>query len=192
VNVVNHKLEGVRFVRAPCQSPRPLKPPLAIVMHYTAGHTLENAVRTLTKPPVVKDGKTTGSSAHIVIGRDGAVVQLVAFNRVSWHAGPSVWNGRDKLNDWSIGIELVNLGWSTKELPQRDVVEIDGDEWQVYPEAQLAALDGVVKALLAAYPAIGEVVGHEDICIPRGRKKDPGPAFPMARYRALAERARVA
>lgn len=187
MNVVDHKLEGVRFVRAPCQSPRPLKPPLAICMHYTAGHSLENAVRTLTKPPVVKAGKTTGSSAHVVIGRDGAVVQLVAFDRVSWHAGPSEWNGRDKLNDWSIGIELVNLGWATKELPQWDVVTIGDDEWQAYPELQLAALDDVVDALLEAYPAIAEIVGHEDICIPRGRKKDPGPAFPMERYRALLD-----
>ena len=202
--IANHRLVGVPFTRAPCQSARDLKAPLAICMHYTAGHTLAGAVRTLTKPPVkMPGGSVKGASAHIVIGRDGAVHQLVAFNRVSWHAGPSVWNGRPKLNDWSIGIELVNLGplkpkrehMYDDDVYMHEVDEEPGvtryDPWQAYPEAQLAKLDEVVSALLAAYPAIGEVVGHSDICIPKGRKRDPGPAFPMQRYRALLPAARV-
>lgn len=176
--IANHRLTGVRYVRSPSQSPRPLKAPLALVFHYTAGHTLDGAVRTLTKPG-------GGASAHLVIGRDGEMAQLVDFNRVAWHAGTSVWKGRPKLNDWSIGIELVNLGPVEASHPTGDTVFVGARQWQVYPEPQLAALDSVVKALLEAYPAITELIGHEDICIPKGRKRDPGPAFPWARYRAL-------
>lgn len=192
--VVNHRLEGVPFTRALCQSSRPFTP-RAIVVHYTAGRTLAGAVTTLTKPPArTPDGKLKGASAHVVIGRDGEVAQLVAFDRIAWHAGPSLWRGKPKLNDWSIGIELVNLGplkpesehmWDP-DVFMHEVPEEPGvtryDPWQRYTEPQLAKLEQVIAALRAAYPSIVELTGHEHICIPRGRKTDPGPAFPWERF----------
>jgi len=182
MRVTHHLLEGVRFVPAKCVSARPFTP-LAVVVHYTAGRTLEGAVRTLTKPPVRKpDGKLAGASAHVVIGRDGSLVQLVSFDRIAWHAGPSSWRERDRCNDWMIGIELVNLGChrATAALPESDVVVIGGKRWQVFPEPQLATLEQVVAALRVGYSTLVELVGHEHIA-PR-RKLDPGPAFPWQRF----------
>lgn len=170
IAVVNHRLVGVRYVPAQCVTKRRNKCQ-ALCIHYTAGHTTEGAVRTLTKPPVRKDGKLAGASAHLVIGRDAEIVQLVPFDLVAWHAGKSRWGGRTRVNDWSIGIELVNRG----PLP-------DGT-WQEYPEEQIDALVRVATALRAAYP-LTHVFGHEH-CAP-GRKRDPGPAFPWARLGGLS------
>jgi hypothetical protein len=57
--------------------------------------------------------------------------------------------------------------------------------WPLYPEAQLAAVEAIIRAALAAYPTIAEVVGHRDVDTQRRLKVDPGPAFPMARMRRL-------
>ncbi len=80
-----------------------LKAPTYLVMHYTAGGTMSGAVSTLKK-------KGSKASAHIVIDRDGAVEQVLPFNKVTWHAGRSRWRGLKGLNAHSIGIELVNAG----------------------------------------------------------------------------------
>lgn len=184
IAIAKHRLVDARYVPAKCVTQRRNKCQ-ALCIHYTAGHTTEGAVRTLTKPPVRKDGKLTGASAHLVIGRDGEVVQLVPFDLVAWHAGPSEWGGRKRVNDWAIGIELVNLGnhRATGVLPASDVWIIGGERWQRYPEAQLDALVRVATVLRAAYP-IAHVFGHEH-CAP-GRKRDPGPAFPWARLGGLS------
>lgn len=82
--------------------------PEYIVMHYTAGPTAKAAVNTLTN-------KSAKVSAHLVIGRDGSIFQLVPFNKVAWHAGVSSWEGRTSLNMYSIGIELDNNGRLTRK-----------------------------------------------------------------------------
>jgi N-acetyl-anhydromuramyl-L-alanine amidase AmpD len=171
IAIVEHRLVDARYVPAKCVSQRRNKAQ-ALCIHYTAGHTTEGAVRTLTKPPRRVGGKLKGASAHLVIGRDGEIVQLVPFNLVAWHAGSSEWGGRTRVNDWAIGIELVNRG----PLP-------DGT-WQPYPEAQLDALVWVATRLREHYP-VRYVFGHEH-CAP-GRKRDPGPAFPWARLGGLSE-----
>lgn len=162
-----------------------------LVIHYTAGHSPDNSINWLCNP-------TAKASAHLVIGADGSLTQLVPFNRVAWHAGVSRWNDRDRLNDWSIGIELDNPGFLTRTgnvwrtrlgrvVPDDEVLiaahKHGGRElgWKVYPEAQLSALEAVATALFEAYP-LKEIVGHDDIA-PR-RKRDPGPAFPMSHFRA--------
>ncbi len=104
-------------------------------------------------------------SAHLLVRRDGEVVQFVSFNDRSWHAGRSSWQGRDACNDYSIGIECEG----TDEVP--------------YEDAQYARLRELLPMLLAAYPAISKdrIVGHSDVA--PGRKTDPGESFDWGRVR---------
>ena len=104
-------------------------------------------------------------SSHLLIRRDGALSQYVKFTDRAWHAGPSLYDGREACNDFSIGVEL------------------EGADTIPYEAAQYVALAGAVAALCAAYPRLSpaRLVGHSDIA--PGRKTDPGPAFdwPLAR-----------
>jgi len=158
--------------------------PSAVVIHYTAGGTAEGAISTFLN---------AGVSAHFIIGRDGAVTQMVDTDVAAWHAGVSVWNGRRELNQWSIGIELVNWGpltkkekgefvsWTGTVIPRSEVYEgrhknkdCQYDYWQSYTLKQIASLKRIVGILHKHY-GILEVVGHDDVS--PGRKIDPGPAF---------------
>ncbi|OGS93485.1 MAG: N-acetyl-anhydromuranmyl-L-alanine amidase [Gallionellales bacterium GWA2_59_43] len=102
-------------------------------------------------------------SAHFFIRRDGHVVQFVSCLARAWHAGLSRWQGRERCNDFSIGIELEG----TDELP--------------FTDAQYLALLELSGALRVAYPVRG-IAGHNDIA-PQ-RKTDPGPCFDWMRYLA--------
>lgn len=104
-------------------------------------------------------------SAHVLIRRDGRVVQFVPFGARAWHAGQSEYRGRPSCNDFSIGIEL------------------EGSDDIPYTDAQYDKLAGVVSALLAAYPLLSpsHIAGHSDIA--PGRKTDPGAAFDWGRFR---------
>jgi AmpD protein len=102
-------------------------------------------------------------SAHLLIRRDGEVVQFVPFTQRAWHAGDSTFRGRATCNDYSIGIEL------------------EGEDEIPYSDAQYAALAAVTRAILRAYPGITArtLAAHSDIA--PGRKTDPGPAFDWLR-----------
>ncbi len=102
-------------------------------------------------------------SAHFLIDRGGRPTQFVALDQRAWHAGESCWQGRHACNDFSIGIELEGCD----ELP--------------FTDAQYAALDDLLDALMARYPRLGRdcLAGHSDIA--PGRKTDPGPCFDWAR-----------
>jgi AmpD protein len=110
-------------------------------------------------------------SAHLVIARDGGIVQFVRFSERAWHAGQSSFQGRTACNDFSIGIEL------------------EGTDTMPYEAAQYLSLARTVAALCAAYPRLSpdRLVGHSDIA--PGRKTDPGPAFDWARARRAIGRA---
>jgi AmpD protein len=101
-------------------------------------------------------------SAHFYIRRDGALVQFVSCADRAWHAGASSWRGRERCNDFSVGVEL------------------EGADAVRYTPAQYAVLAQLVKALKRSYP-IRDVVGHSDVA--PGRKTDPGPAFDWPRFR---------
>lgn len=101
-------------------------------------------------------------SAHFLIRRDGELVQFVPCALRAWHAGVSSWRGRERCNDFSVGIELEG----TDEIPFEDV--------------QYARLLALIAALRARYP-IGEVTGHSDVA--PGRKTDPGAAFDWSRVK---------
>lgn len=165
--------------------------PDMILLHYTASGTTDGAIATLCD-------KTAPSrvSAHVVIGRDGHVVQLVPLDTVAWHAGTSAWQGRSGVNSRALGIELVNWGalsgpqtakwltWTGKPLPDAEVVwqpAPGGAGWHAYTEPQIAATVELVRVLAAALP-IRWLLGHEQVA--PGRKHDPGPAFPWQRVRA--------
>ena len=110
-------------------------------------------------------------AAHLLIRRDGELLQFVSFQRRAWHAGTSSYQGREACNDFSIGIEL------------------EGCDDVPYTERQYAALAAVSRAVMVAYPEItpARIVGHSDIA--PGRKTDPGPAFDWPRFRTLIDSA---
>ncbi|ARK07426.1 1,6-anhydro-N-acetylmuramyl-L-alanine amidase [Sphingobium phage Lacusarx] len=204
MNISNHRLAGVDFVASPNISG--MLNPQYIVMHYTAGWNDESAITTL-KNPAAK------VSAHVVIARDGKVTQMVPFNRVAWHAGPSKFDGKNGMNNYSIGIELVNIGFlrekpgapgvyqlstgsAWKDVPASNLAGYDLSlkaankrigggtyVWPAYTKAQIDAAKEVVKALVGAY-TIKDITTHE-IIDTRGWKTDPGPAFPMGEFKPL-------
>jgi AmpD protein len=106
-------------------------------------------------------------SAHFLIRRDGELIQYVPCAQRAWHAGVSLFEGRECCNDFSIGIEL------------------EGADEVAYEDIQYQRLAAVLRALMLAYPDItpARIVGHSDIA--PGRKTDPGPAFDWPRLRAL-------
>ncbi len=100
-------------------------------------------------------------SSHFYIRRTGEILQYVPVNRRAWHAGVSSWRGRERCNDFSVGIELEG----TDEMP--------------YAENQYISLEVLTRALLEKYPGL-EYAGHCDIS--PGRKTDPGASFDRERY----------
>lgn len=103
-------------------------------------------------------------SAHCLIRRDGEIIQFVPFNQRAWHAGQSCFEGREKCNDFSIGIEL------------------EGSDFEAFTAEQYHQLQRVTKTLLNHYPDItkNRITGHSDIA--PDRKTDPGPYFDWERY----------
>ena len=81
--------------------------PDTVIIHYTAEGSLEKAVD-LLRDPLIK------ASAHLVVGRNGQVKQLIPFNKIAWHAGQSSWKDRTGLNRYAVGIEIDNAGKLTK------------------------------------------------------------------------------
>src|SRR5215207_3623367 len=155
--------------------------PKFIVQHYTAAGSGLNSAKYLF------GRHSPASSAHFVVDRDGEVWQICGIDLKAWHAGKSQWKGLDGLNSYSIGIEYANLGWSHPEKGKRVTLthkrESKPRSWEVYPDAQIEAGLKLTQWLKDTIPTITETMGHDDIS--PGRKSDPGPAFPMARFQSL-------
>jgi N-acetylmuramoyl-L-alanine amidase len=170
-------------------------PPKVLVMHFTygaSGRSSANWFRDRTNP---------GSSAHVVIDRDGSVIQCADFQTVCWHAGRSRLRDIVGLNAHALSIEMANWGYlrqagsgwksHTGVAIANPVIAThkNGNPqgspspcgWEPYPEAQFLNAVAVAQALVSEY-GLTEIVGHDDIS--RGRKWDPGPAFDMLRFRA--------
>ena len=98
-------------------------------------------------------------SAHFFIRRDGALIQFVNVFDRAWHAGVSSWRGRERCNDFSIG------------------VEIEGDCEQPFTLAQYQTLNQLIAILTTHFP-IKQIATHSEIAF--GRKVDPGPKFDLA------------
>ena len=191
MQIHQHALAGDKVTRRESPNRGGALHPQFVVMHFTAGRDADSSVRWLTQPEAK-------ASAHVVVGRDGGITQLVPFDRVAWHAGASSWSGIDGLNSCSIGIEMDNMGeltrsgsrylsWFKGQVPDDDVVAAphrhDGvpSFWHDYTEPQIASALELVSLLCRTYE-IREILGHDDIA--PGRKRDPGPAFPMANFRS--------
>ncbi len=100
-------------------------------------------------------------SSHFFIRRDGQLIQFVSVLQRAWHAGASLWQGRPRCNDFSIGVEL------------------EGSDFVPFSDAQYSVLHELTLALRATFPIRG-IAGHSDIA--PGRKTDPGPHFDWQRY----------
>jgi AmpD protein len=111
-------------------------------------------------------------SAHLLVRRDGELVQFVPFTQRAWHAGTSQYQGRSACNDFSIGIEM------------------EGADDVPYAAPQYAAAAAAIHALLEAFPQLdaARIVGHSDIA--PGRKTDPGPSFDWDALRAMVDATR--
>jgi AmpD protein len=99
-------------------------------------------------------------SSHFLIRRDGSLIQFVSCLKRAWHAGQSNWQGRERCNDFSVGVEL------------------EGSDHEAFKDAQYLRLNQLLEALKTAYP-IEAITGHSDIA--PGRKTDPGPYFDWSR-----------
>jgi AmpD protein len=117
--------------------------------------------------PYFQDIYNLEVSSHLLIDREGEITQFVPFNKRAWHAGVSEFQGRQRCNDFSIGIEL------------------EGADHIAFSDIQYATLAAVSQQILNQYPLIVEenIVGHSDIA--PGRKTDPGKAFDWDRFRRL-------
>lgn len=129
--------------------------PELIVIHYTGMADGPSARERLCD-------QLAEVSAHWLLHEDGAAEALVPEDRRAWHAGAGSWQGRDDVNSRSIGIELVNPG----DRP--------------FPEPQMAALEALLRAIMARW-GIGAagVIAHSDLA--PERKADPGPRFDWQR-----------
>jgi N-acetylmuramoyl-L-alanine amidase len=129
-----------------------------LILHYTGMRSAAAALDRLCDP-------AAEVSAHYLIDEDGAIYRLVEEARRAWHAGVASWQGRDDVNSFSIGIELVNPGheWGYRE----------------FPPAQVAACTALARDIVARHAiAPARVLGHSDVA--PARKQDPGELFDWA------------
>lgn len=145
---------------------------VCVVIHATATGGLESPKAHLCDPCPGHEADRV--SAHYLIGRDGQIVHLVHESNIAWHAGESAWKGRSHVNQFSVGIEMVNTNDGKME----------------YPDAQLVAAAALTAAICRDYEVrLEDVVGHADIA--PGRKTDPA-GFPWADFRARLRAAGIA
>lgn len=176
VHVPTGLLAGVRQVLSPHRDERPAGVHADLIVIHSislppnefGAHWIEqlfNGHLPPDKHPYFAEIQGMRVSAHVLIRRDGEILQFVPFHERAWHAGASTFEGRTACNDFSIGIE------------------IEGADDVPYEDVQYTQAAAVIRALVAAYPALSSerVVGHSDIA--PERKTDPGPAFDWSRLR---------
>jgi N-acetylmuramoyl-L-alanine amidase len=124
-----------------------------IVLHDTGGKTARSAIMWFLNP----ESKV---SSHYIIDKDGTIYKCIPDSDKAWHAGVSSLHGRQNVNDFSLGIEIV-----------------DNNDTDPYPEPQLnAVIDLVVSLCMEYHVPLNRIVGHADVA--PGRKTDPGKDFP--------------
>ena len=172
----NGLLSGCRQVSSPNCSPRGAAAISLLVIHnisLPAGEfgtgcieqLFTNCLPPAAHPTFAEISKLRVSS-HLLIDRPGVVTQFVPFTRQAWHAGQSSFLGRERCNEFSIGIE------------------VEGTDFEAFTDVQYQRLTDVTRALFRAYPELNpdRIAGHSDIA--PGRKTDPGPYFDWERYKS--------
>jgi AmpD protein len=178
VDVERGLLRSARYIASPNSDARPQgMVPELIVVHGISlppdefgGPWIEALFLNRLPPDVHPYFATIASlqvSSHLLIRRTGEIIQFVPFAMRAWHAGKSNYAGRERCNDFSVGIELEG-----------------GDEIP-YEPIQYRSLTDAVIALCKAYPTLSleRIAGHSDIS--PGRKTDPGSSFDWTRFRAM-------
>jgi len=163
-----------------------------IIMHFTTGTRIESTISHFRN-------ENSEVSAHLLIARDGRVIQFLPFTAVSFHAGTSWWERDTDLNRYSIGIELDNAGilketpegWMRKGVPisEEDVLvtqhwrDFKPKGWHRFTKIQENVAEKIIKALMEHYGDTEtiELLGHDDVNL--ATRLDPGPAFPMEEIR---------
>ena len=165
----NHKIDGVDYIPSPNCEDRPKNFfPEIIVIHAISlpegKYVTKNIVDLFTNNLDIKSHSSFKSldgirvSAHILITRDGNILQFVPFNKKAWHAGVSTFGNKTNCNDFSIGIEL------------------EGSDYDEFDERQYNSLNKILVALMEYYGIKKkDIVGHSEIA--PDRKTDPGPRF---------------
>lgn len=176
--------------------------PKFIIMHFTTGAKMESTISTFKNP-------SSRVSTHLLIGRDGRIVQFLPFDAIAHHTGYSWWERQSNLNNTSIGIELDNVGnllrnrqgqwirrgivftedkigraYHEKQYRPRDPVKFEERKpgWEKFPDIQIEVALKVVQALHKRYKhSIVEILGHDMVNL--RNRYDPGPMFDMKRFR---------
>lgn len=192
--------QPVNFKKTPNTSGA-LKPTLIIIHDTASGLDTSGPVSWLCNPQAK-------ASAHFVLGRGGIqnndIWQLAPTNVKTWHAGKSRYNGVANVNNFSVGIEIVNPGWCTSKdggktitfsrgSPSWDGVRYGAQQitdnahpgkywWMAYTNEQIDSVVEMCRALVKAYPSIDDIQPHWYIS--PGRKVDTNPLFPLDRVRS--------
>jgi N-acetylmuramoyl-L-alanine amidase len=168
--------------------------PRLIVIHFTTGTDPQSIVHTFQDPG-------EGVCTHLLVARNGHVVQFVPFDKVAFHCGLSAWECDRHLNRYAIGIEVDNAGYLDKtrrgfkrkgKLIPQDQVEFKkhwkeehkNRPWQKFSAEQVRVVQDLVKALIQKYPTIKEIVGHDMVNLVN--RLDPGPFYPLGELRETA------
>ncbi|WP_386687260.1 1,6-anhydro-N-acetylmuramyl-L-alanine amidase AmpD [Lonepinella sp. MS14437] len=175
VNAKQGWLANIRHLKSPHHDQRPDPQDVSLlVIHYISlppeqfgGGFIDDFFLGKLNPsihPYFAEIYQVRVSAHFLIERDGRVTQYVSLQDRAWHAGLSCFNGRDKCNDYSIGIEL------------------EGSNQQPFTQQQYVKLAELTQQIMALYPQITpeRIVGHCDIA--PERKIDPGQYFEWDKY----------
>ncbi|SMR70032.1 AmpD protein [Marinobacterium sediminicola] len=175
MDIIDHRITDATYIPSPNCNERPEGEISLLVIHnislppgqFGGGHVTELFTNRLDpdEHPYFAEIQGMEVSAHLLIERDGTMTQFVPFDRRAWHAGKSIFEGREACNDFSIGIEL------------------EGTDHTPYTDAQYEALAVVTRALMRAYPQLTKdrITSHSNIA--PGRKTDPGSVFDWSRYR---------
>ena len=175
MEIKNHILQDIKFLKSPNFNERPNNIEInLLVIHsislppkkYNTDHIEKFFMNELDfkLDDFYKEIDGLKVSSHVLIKRTGEIIQFVPFNKRAWHAGVSIYKGRDDCNDFSIGIEL------------------EGSEDDIFEDIQYEKLSQITETLLQEYTGISkeDIKGHSDIA--PGRKTDPGILFDWDRY----------
>ena len=174
--ITDHRVDQAEFILSPNFSDRPegIKPTLLVIHNISlppgefGGPYIADFFQNkldASKHPFFEEIANLQVSSHLLIGREGQLIQFVDLNKKAWHAGISEFEGQKECNDFSIGIEL------------------EGTDTEPYSDKQYLSLISLTNCLMESYSGISieRIVGHSDIA--PSRKTDPGVSFDWSRYK---------